>query len=117
MGALLLSNLIFPGQFVHLTFSRRLNFSVNFSHIFIVYSFSDFSALFGLRLSSKKVCIFQLSFNWCPIIMKWGPDHTERRKKTGACGNVKMRGCLPNSSYFSRGGKEHMLLEREECVM
>ena len=85
-----------------------------------MYSFSDFSVLFGLRLSSKKVCVFQLSFNWCPIIMKWGPDHTERQKKddgctkAGRCGGVKMRGWLPNSSYFSGGGKEHKLLEKEE---
>lgn len=59
LGAFLLPHLIFPGQFVHLTFARRLNFSINFSHIFIAYGLSDFSVLFGLGLSSTKVCVFQ----------------------------------------------------------
>ena len=58
MGGLLLPNLIFPGQFVHLTFSRRLNISINFSHIFIVYSFSDFSVLFGRSFLLRKSAYF-----------------------------------------------------------
>lgn len=116
--------ILFPQvKFVNLTFSRRLNSSINFfssinfSHIFVLYNFSNFSVLFGLIISSKKAEIFQSSF-CCPLIMKWGPDHTERQKKEGRYRNAgrfgggKMRGCLSNSSYFSGGGEDRLFLER-----
>ena len=55
--------------------------------------------------------------------MKWGPDHTERQKKDDGCtkagrwGAVKMTDGYLTAPVLVGGGKEHQLLEREDCVM